>query len=106
MLGFFVLKQFQMHQVYILFSEKLNRYYIGYTSDLRTRMEFHNNSENRKFTHNASDWKIFFEINCENKTQALAIEKQIKAMKSKVFIENLIKYPEMVVKLKIKYSID
>ena len=106
MLGFFVLKQFQMHQVYILFSEKLNRYYIGYTSDLRTRMEFHNNSENHKFTHNASDWKIFFEINCENKTQALAIEKHIKAMKSKVFIENLIKYPEMVVKLKIKYSID
>ena len=60
-----------MHQVYILFSKKLNRFYIGYTSDLETRMEFHRNSETRKFTHNASDWEIFFEIDCENKNQFL-----------------------------------
>ena len=67
-------------------------------------MEFHSNSENRKFTHNASDWEIFFEIDCENKNQGLAIEKHIKSMKSKIYIENLTKYPEMIEKLKLKYS--
>ena len=92
-----------MHQVYILFSKKLNRFYIGYTSDLETRMEFHRNSETSKFTHNASDWEIFFEIDCENKNQGLAIEKHIKSMKSKIYIENLTKYPEMIEKLKLKY---
>jgi len=34
----------------------------------------------------------------------LAIEKHIKSIKSKVYIENLIKYPEMAEKLKGKYS--
>jgi len=42
-------------------------------------------------------------MECENKTQALAIEKHIKSMKSKIYIENLKKYPEMVTKLLIKY---
>ena len=45
-----------------------------------------------------------FEISCKDQTQALAIEKHIKLMKSKVYIENLIKYPEMTEKLKNKYS--
>ena len=92
-----------MRQVYILFSKKLNRFYVGYTSDFETRMEFHSNSETRKFTYNAVDWELFFVIDCENKNQGLAIEKHIKSMKSKIYIENLTKYPEMIEKLKLKY---
>jgi putative endonuclease len=34
-----------------------------------------------------------------NETQALAIEKHIKNMKSKVYIENLLHYPEISIKL-------
>ena len=93
-----------MHQVYILFSKKLNRYYIGFTSNLEERMVFHKNSENRKFTHNASDWELFYTIECSLKEQDLKIEKHIKAMKSRIYIENLIKYPEIAEKLKIKFQ--
>ncbi|MGV3630189.1 MAG: GIY-YIG nuclease family protein, partial [Bacteroidota bacterium] len=39
--------------VYILFSDKLNRFYTGFTSDLNIRLQFHKISENHKFTHNA-----------------------------------------------------
>ena len=92
-----------MHQVYILFSEKLNRHYIGYTSNLEERMVFHKNSENRKFTYNASDWELFYTIECSSKEQGLKIEKHIKAMKSKLYIANLIKYPEIAEKMKIKF---
>ena len=67
-----------MHKVYILFSEKLNRFYIGYTSNLKARLEFHKSAENRKFTYNADDWTMYLNIECENKPQALAIEKQKK----------------------------
>lgn len=31
-----------MHYVYILFSKKDNKLYIGYTNDLRNRLEKHN----------------------------------------------------------------
>ena len=94
-----------MHFVYILHSVKIIRFYIGYTSNLDLRMEFHEHAESRKFTYNADDWTLFFTINCKSKSQALAIEKHIKAMKSKVYIENLKKYPEMVEKLLKKYEV-
>jgi len=90
--------------VYILYSNSINRYYIGFTQDLDLRIEFHKNAESRKFTAKAKDWELFFKINCKTKTQGLAIEKHIKKMKSKTYINNLKLYPEMVEKLKIKYS--
>ena len=93
-----------IHIVYILYSQKLNRHYIGYSSDIDVRMEFHKNPEAGKFTAKADDWKIIFEIKCENKLQGLAIEKHIKAMKSKVYIQNLRQYPEMTEKLLKKHT--
>ena len=94
-----------MHHVYILFSEKLNRFYIGYTSDLDIRLNLHLNGEHsRKFTYKADDWKLFFSMEWSSKKQALAIEKHIKAMKSKTYILNLSKYPEISDKLLDKYN--
>jgi putative endonuclease len=90
--------------VYILHSSKLSRYYIGFTSDFDARLDFHLNSdEQRKFTHNANDWTTFLKIECQSKTQGLAIEKHIKKMKSKIYIENLLLYPEILNKLLDKY---
>ena len=95
-----------MHHVYILFSKKLNRFYIGCTSDLNLRLDFHlHDTQTRKFTHKADDWKLFFSLECSSKRQALAIEKHIKAMKSKTYILNLSKYPEVTAKLLEKYTL-
>ena len=93
-----------MHTVYIIFSEKLNRFYIGYSSDLEVRFDFHlNDEQTRKYTYKAEDWKLFFKIECTSKQQALSIEKHIKKMKSKTYIDNLLKYPEIAQKLLEKY---
>ena len=93
------------HIVYFLFSEKLDKFYIGYTSDLEVRFDFHlNDIQTRKFTHKAEDWILVFKIDCETKSQALAIEKHIKAMKSKVYLQNLMKDPEMSLKLLEKHK--
>jgi putative endonuclease len=54
---------------------------------------------NLESLHNASDWITFLKIECQSKKQALQIEKQIKNMKSKVYIQNLKRYPEMTIKL-------
>ena len=90
--------------VYILHSVSINRYYIGFTQNLDLRLKFHKNSEGRKFTAKAKDWTLFFIIDCESKTQGLCIESHIKKMKSKRYIENLKQYPNMVDKLKCRYS--
>jgi putative endonuclease len=57
-----------MNLVYILHSTKLNRFYIGYTSDFDVRLDYHLN-ESRKFTHNASDWITFLKIECQSKNR-------------------------------------
>jgi putative endonuclease len=94
------------HIVYILFSKKLNRFYTGYTSNLTTRMDFHRNAPNNKFTAKADDWELFYTIDCDCKKQALAIEKYIKRMKSSKYIRNLIIYPEITQKLLLKFAPD
>jgi putative endonuclease len=58
----------------------------------------HLNNENRNLQ-KAKDWEIYFKIECETKVKALAIEKHIKNMKSKFYIENLLRYPGISIKL-------
>jgi putative endonuclease len=90
--------------VYILYSNTLDRFYIGMSNNVDIRLNFHlNPSENRKFTAKANDWTLFLSINELTKNQALNIEKHIKKMKSKTYIQNLLKYPEIIDKLKSKY---
>ncbi len=94
-----------MHCVYILFSEKLNRFYVGYTSDLDIRLQFHKQKDqSRKFTYNADDWTVFFTLVCRSEPQAIAIEKHIKKMKSATYIRNLAIHPEISQKLLLKYT--
>ena len=96
-----------MNCCYILFSEKLKRHYIGAChDDLQTRIVKHNSHEygDHRYTAKASDWQLVLSIECKTYSQATKIEKHIKSMKSRVYIANLIKYPEMIIKLKEKYS--
>ena len=80
----FILKMFY---VYILYSESLDKYYIGYTSvAIEMRIERHlNNYYSNHYTKIANDWKLFWSLECENQFQALKIENHIKKMKSRKF---------------------
>jgi putative endonuclease len=89
-----------MHYVYIIFSNSAQKFYVGETQNITERLEKHNSrSYSNAFTSQANDWTIEATIACENRTQALLVENHIKSMKSKVYLENLIKYPEMREKL-------
>ncbi|TKC00181.1 GIY-YIG nuclease family protein [Pedobacter cryophilus] len=77
-----------MFFVYILFSQSLNKYYIGSTSDLEDRLRKHN-SNHKGFTGTHSDWIIKYSETFETKIQALKREKQIKNWKSRIMIEKL-----------------
>ncbi|MEO5642000.1 MAG: GIY-YIG nuclease family protein [Bacteroidia bacterium] len=80
-----------MPKIYILFSKKLNKYYVGYTSDdLEERLRKHN-SNHSGFTGGFGDWEIKHFESFETKEEALIREKQIKGWKSRKLIEKLIK---------------
>jgi putative endonuclease len=94
-----------MASVYILFSKKLDRFYTGSCKTLDYRIEQHLNKDFCKsFTARAEDWELFFFIDHLHYDQARMIEGHIKKMKSKVYIRNLKKYPDMAKKLIDKYS--
>jgi len=94
-----------MASVYILFSNKLNNFYIGSCKDLSYRIDQHLNKEFAgSFTARAEDWILYLSIDELQYQQARAIEEQLKRMKSKAYIQNLLKYPEIIERLKIKYE--
>ncbi len=94
-----------MASVYVLYSKKLDRFYIGSCKDLSYRIGQHLNKEfTESFTAIAEDWELYLSIDELEYRQARLIEMYIKKMKSKIYIQNLIKYPEIIERLKVKYS--
>jgi len=94
-----------MASVYILYSPSFDKFYVGattITADLRQQRHLTKYYEN-KYTAITNDWEAFFAIDCSSMKQALQIEKHIKNMKSKKYITDLKKYPEMALRLKEKY---
>jgi putative endonuclease len=87
---------------YILFSEKLNRFYVGATNDtVEKRLEKHNQHSygTQHYTAMSNDWEIFLSIEANDYPHAIRIERKIKSMKSKIFIRNLKLYSELRKKL-------
>jgi len=94
-----------MFVVYIIFSEKLNRYYIGSAENLPRRIIEHNTGYyGDAFTKKGIPWVLFFVLEGLKSSQAFDIEKHIKKMKSVKYYQNLKLYPEMAEMLKIKYA--
>ncbi|MCT1531917.1 GIY-YIG nuclease family protein [Sphingobacterium daejeonense] len=78
-----------MYVVYILYSHKIDQYYIGFTKDITDRLRRHN-TKNKGFTNKAKDWKIVYREYFHDKLDALKREKEIKSWKSRTLIEKLI----------------
>ena len=76
-------------EVYILFSEIKNRFYIGYTSNLEERIIRHN-QKSKGFTGKENDWKIVYTERFNIKEEAIKRELQIKSWKSRKKIMELI----------------
>jgi len=93
-----------MASVYILYSEKLNRFYTGSCNDFSYRFGQHLNKDFiGSFTAQADDWQLYLSIDELVYQQARSIETHLKKMKSKTYLQNLKKYPEIIERLKLKY---
>ena len=76
--------------VYVLYSEKYEKIYIGYTSDLEARIKSHNEFATKGWTIRFRPWKLIYTETFENKTEALERERQLKSARGRVFIHSLI----------------
>ena len=78
-----------MFWIYIIYSQRLDRYYVGYTSDLEQRVADHNRGKNT-YTRKGIPWELRHEEKFASKEEAMRRERYIKSQKSRIFIENLI----------------
>jgi putative endonuclease len=78
-----------MYFTYIIYSKTRDRYYVGSTSDLISRLKKHNTNHSG-FTGKIGDWEIKLYESFPTQKEALSREKQIKSWKSRKLIEKLI----------------
>jgi putative endonuclease len=63
--------------VYIIFSEKYNKYYIGQTNDFNQRLLRHNLGQNES-TKPYRPWKLLLTIEKKSRAEAVQLEKKLK----------------------------
>ena len=78
------------HYTYILYSETINHYYVGYTSDLLEERLRKHNTNHKGYTGKTNDWVIVYFDIYESRKEAYARERDIKSKKSRIYIEKLI----------------
>jgi putative endonuclease len=76
--------------IYIIFSNKTNKYYTGYCENIASRLKKHN-SKSTISTKSGIPWILVYSEVFETKTEAIIRENQIKRMKSRKYIEELIR---------------
>ncbi|MBN2414532.1 GIY-YIG nuclease family protein [bacterium] len=75
--------------MYILYSHKTDRYYIGFSLNVQQRLHYHNLGR-KGWTKRGIPWDLVFEHPCRDKVHAMQVERMIKKQKSRHFIEDLI----------------
>ncbi len=80
-----------MFIVYALYSEKYNKIYIGYTSDLPDRLKSHNELATKAWTVKYRPWTLVYTEEFETKAEAMKREKQLKSAAGRRFIWSIIK---------------
>ena len=94
-----------MATLYILYSPIINKYYIGSCINLPERVIEHQIGKYKNsYTAKSNDWILFYYIDHLEYKQARLIEKYIKRMKSRKYIEDLKKYESISLNLIKLYS--
>lgn len=75
---------------------------MGSCQDFVSRLAKHNAGTygKKSYTSFTDDWELFLKIDTNTYSHARRLELKIKKMKSRVYILNLKKYPELIEKIK------
>ena len=85
-----------MFTVYVLYSERFDKIYIGFTNDIDNRFKSHNELGKKGWTIKFRPWAILHTESFDTKATAIEWEKQLKSAKGRAFIRELVhnKYPK------------
>ncbi|WP_299683653.1 GIY-YIG nuclease family protein [uncultured Dokdonia sp.] len=73
--------------VYILYSEKRSRYYVGQATDIDKRLKRHNLGLVPS-TKGEGPWELVLQIEVLSRSEAMILEKKIKKRGAKRYIDN------------------
>ena len=76
-----------MYYVYVLKSEKSNKYYIGLTDNLKRRLHEHANPEKDQYTYRYAPWRLETYIVFANRLVASKFEKYLKTSSGRTFLK-------------------
>jgi len=79
----------KIYYVYILYSAKIDQYYVGISSDPENRLFYHNLGL-KGWTKRGVPWELVFTKSYPFKESAGQVERYIKSQKSKVFIHKIV----------------
>ena len=79
------------YYLYILYSASSDRYYVGYSADVASRLAQHNFSDRSTYTSKHRPWALVKQLELGgNRGFAMRIERAVKRMKSRKFVEWII----------------
>ena len=77
--------------VYILYSKKIDKIYIGFTSDLINRIHSHNHFSTKGYTVRFRPWEVIHVEFFQSKTEAMQREKYLKSGAGRDWIKAFVK---------------
>jgi len=80
-----------MYKVYVLYSRRFNKIYIGYTNDLADRFLSHNEKATKGYTIKYRPWEIAFYEENSTKQEAMRREKELKTSRGRYYVWEKIK---------------
>ena len=80
-----------MYTTYVLYSEKYDKIYIGFTSNLQQRLLSHNELATKGWTVKFRPWRLLYFEEYEEKSEAMKRERQLKSYQGRLFIRSLLK---------------
>ena len=79
------------YYIYILYSQKVDRYYVGESEDISNRLHSHLSGIS-KYTSISDDWIVVYTESFTRRVDAIKRENEIKKKKSRNYIEWLISH--------------
>ena len=76
------------YYVYIIYSEKLQKFYTGISEDLQKRLDAHLKGIS-DYTKKSSDWVLIWNIILPTKRDALRLERKIKKRGAKRYLDDI-----------------
>ena len=78
-----------MFTVYVLYSEKFDKHYTGFTSNFEQRLLSHNVLGKKGWTSKYRPWKVILTEEYESKAEAMCRERWLKTGAGRDFIQRL-----------------